>query len=218
MDDDAWIKLSPVNFFQYSIDCHQIEIEPSATLSKRLATAHYQLPNLAPLCNEEAFAQVYTGWNTEGLAVHIAVNAPFTRAHYPEITRGDSIEIMIDTRDIKTSGYNTRFCHRFFCFAEPLEGIQAGELTHFRSEEESHPLCDGEELVVKATVRPTSYNTTLLIPTNCLVGYDPASFGRLGFTYRVNRTGQPAQHFSAITDEFQIEQQPSLWASLELVQ
>lgn len=222
-DDDLSVTLMPVSFFQHSIDCREIvQIEPTAismeALGRRLAVARYRLPDLAPFCGEVSFAEVFLGWHREGLALHVAVHQPFRRASYPELSRGDSIELLIDTRDLKTSGYNTRFCHHFFCFAEPLDGRQVGEITHFRSEEDSHPFADEALFRVASDLDHHAYTLTLFISASALVGYDPAAFDRFGFTYRINRTGGSPQHFSAVSSEFLLEQQPSLWGSLHLVQ
>ena len=99
---------------------------------------------------------------------------------------------------------------------EPLEGIQAGELTRF-STEDKHELCDPKDLKVKSQIGSRSYSMKIFIPSHCLVGYDPEQFDRLGFTYRINRSHKDPQHFSVVTQDFQIEQQPSLWASLKLL-
>jgi hypothetical protein len=56
----------------------------------------------------------------------------------------------------------------------------------------------------------------IFIPSQALYGYDVKQFDRLGFTYRINRTGGKPQHFSVNSQDYQIEQQPSLWSSISL--
>lgn len=207
MFEEESFSLSPVNFFQLRVDCHYS--------SKGVSGQKYLLPNTSQLCGEEYFAKVYLGWNEQGLESFIEVSKPFHEAYYPDVTRGDSLELMVDTRDVKTSGYNTRFCHHFFFLPEAVDGIQAGELTRFRTEDK-HELCDPNDLSVKSSIGSKQYSMKIFIPSHCLVGYDPEQFDRLGFTYRVNRRHGDAQHFSVVTSDFQIEQQPSLWSSLKL--
>ncbi len=207
LDEDSFA-LSPVNFFQLSVDCHYA--------AKGLSEKKYLLPNTSQLCGDEYFAKVALGWNEQGLECLVEVSQPFHQAYYPVVTRGDSVELMVDTRDVKTSGYNTRFCHHFFFLPEAIEGIQAGELTRFRTEDR-HELCDPQDLKVKSQFTVRSYSMKIFIPSQCLVGYDPEQFDRLGFTYRINRSHEEPQHFSVVTSDFQIEQQPSLWSSLKLV-
>lgn len=215
MNGDLSFSIEPVNFFQFSLDLYHFVAEPFSSIGKRLCQDRYRLPDLASLSGTVSFADVYMGWSLEGIAVHAMIHEPFRRCSYPDVARGDALEIFVDTRDVKTSGFNTRYCHHFFCLPEAIDGHQAGELTHFRTED-AHDWCSADELISKATLHQDSYSLTLFIPSNCLTGYDPEHFDRLGFNYKVNRAAGEAQNFSASSREFQIEQQPSLWASLKL--
>lgn len=216
--DEFSFELAPINFFDIFFCCREVGWEPTGTLPRRLACDKYLLPSCAELCAEVAFAECFLGWSVAGLVFHAAVRVPFRRAVYPEVSRGDSVELFVDTRDLKTSSYNTRFCHHFFFFAEPLEGRSSGELTHFRSEEEAHPLAHDDLLVVHSSTFSEGYHLTALIPAAALVGYDPKNFQRLGFSYRINRSSGPPQHLSVLSSDFQITQQPALWSHLELVE
>lgn len=211
MVEENGFSLAPVNFFQLSASCLYAAPAASPVLSSK-----HQLPDTSELCNQRYFADVALGWNQEGIIVQVLVNVPFTNSVYPDITRGDSVELFLDTRDVKTSGFNTRFCHHFFFLPQAVDGHMAGELTRFRTED-SHELCDPTDLKIKSQFKRSSYTLQIFIPTQCLHGYDPEQFNRLGFTYRINRANGEPQHFSVNTEEYQIEQQPSLWSSLRLV-
>lgn len=211
---EEFVPLTPINFFQISADCHYLKPAAFPALTKQQAKK-YLLPDTSHLCSEESFAEVSLGWNEEGIEAFVKVNHPFKRAYYPEIDRGDSFELFIDTRDVKTSGFNTRFCHHFFFLAEGVEGHFCGEMTRFRTED-AHPLCDSNELKVKALMQSSGYTLNIFIPRHCLNGYDPDQFRRLGFAYRINQAEGFSQHFTVVTEDFPIEQQPSLWGSLKL--
>lgn len=215
--EEEFVPLTPVNFFQISADCNYI---PPAKDKKfpnitKANSSKFQLPDTSKLCSEDSFAEVSLGWNEEGLEAYIRVDNPFKRAFYPDVERGDSVELFIDTRDVKTAGFNTRFCHHFFFLAEGVEGHFAGEITRFRTED-THPLCDPSELKVKSLVQSSGYTLNIFIPSHCLYGYDPDQFKRLGFSYRINRADGFPQHFTVVTEDFPVEQQPSLWGSLIL--
>lgn len=210
-DDEEFQALSPINFFQLQFDCHHLE--PKGKLS----AAKYALPETGVLCGEDKFADVNMGWNRDGIHLIVKVNQKMVESTYPDVARGDSVEIFIDTRDVKTSGYNTRFCHHFFFLPEAVDGHQAGEITRFRTED-VHELCPGTELVVKTTSSGRSYQMQIFIPNHCLHGYDPDQFKRMGFSYRINRRDGYSQHFSVVTEDFQVEQQPSLWSSARLIE
>jgi hypothetical protein len=123
---------------------------------------------------------------------------------------------MIDTRDIKTSGYNTRFCHHFFFLPEAVDERTCGEITHFRTEDR-HPLCNAEKLQITTKKGSLHYQMEIFLPKEVLHGYDPSQVDRLGFTYRFNRKNDDPQLFCCSSFEFTIEEQPSLWSSLKLV-
>jgi hypothetical protein len=212
MDDIA--PLSPVNFFQFQIDCHRLEKSLSTLSQDKLKT--YFLPDLSPFCAEHPFADVFAGWSLDGFEVYISVLQPFQKCTFPDVTRGDSFELFLDARDVKTSGFNTRFCHHFYFLPESIEGQSTGEITRFRTED-VHELCDPRALKINTTFKKSGYAMHIFIPAHCIYGYDPEQFDRLGFSYRINRPEGHSQHFSASTEEYQIEQQPSLWSSMRLV-
>lgn len=210
MFEEQKVSLTPVHFFGLRSDCKKL-LKPGAPPS----LSGHLLPGAADLCDEEEFAKVGMGWHEEGLGLLIQLDEPFTKSVYPDIAKGDSVEIMIDTRDIKTAGFNTRFCHHFYFLPKEIEGHQAGEITRFRTEDR-HPLCDFKLLKCDTKLSSHGYVMKVFIPSECLHGYDPKQFDRIGFTYRINRAGGPSQHFAVSSNEFVIDQQPSLWASLHL--
>jgi hypothetical protein len=211
MFDAHNFSLNPVHFFALSCDCHVLAKKdhiPSFT--------SHALPSTHRLTQEESFAKVAMGWHEEGLALHIQVDQSATRSFYPDIERGDSVELFLDTRDLKSAGFNTRFCHHFFFLPQKVEEVSAGEITHFRTEDH-HPLCPPHLLHSQVQLKKDHYQMKIFIPTQCLCGYDPKQFDRLGFTYRINRAGGKPQHFAVVSQDYQIEQQPSLWGSIRLV-
>ena len=108
------------------------------------------------------------------------------------------------------------FATIFFFLPQAVEGIQAGEITRFRTDD-GHELCDPGELHLKSEITKLKYILKIFIPSNCLNGYDPGECNHLGFSYRVNRYGGMPQHFSVVSDEFAFEQQPALWSRADLI-
>jgi hypothetical protein len=214
MSDIEGFSLSPINFFQINVDCHKLKGGfPSLAKAK---DSRYALPDTSALNGDDSFATLFMGWSVDGIEAHVVVEEPFSVSSYPDVSKGDSIELFFDTRNVKTSGFNTKFCHHFFFFPEAIEGHRAGEITKFRSED-SHELADPADLVVKTKKSAKGYSLEIFIPAACLHGFDPEQFDKLGFTYRINRAGGEPQHFSVISAEYQLEQQPSLWSTLNLV-
>jgi hypothetical protein len=208
---DNQIYLTPSSFFGLELNCHKVS-KPSARQLKEV----HKLPDLSDLTREVSFADVYLGWSPQGIAAKITVNQPIERSTYPEFSLGDGAELFIDTRDLKSAGFNTRFCHHFCFLAEKVEGFQAAEVTRFRTED-THPLCDPTALDLTVSSTKNSYTLYIMIPKHCLYGYEPDQFDRLGFSYRINRWGKSSQHFGVTSSEFAIDQYPSLWPSMRLI-
>lgn len=210
---DEVAPFSPAHFFTLQVDCSSIK--------GKAFTKKHLLPDFSFFYEDSSFADVYMGWSQEGVALRLIVDTPFDQPAFPDLQRGDSIELFLDTRDVKTTGYTTRFCHHFYILPAPLDGneepIQAGEVTRFRTED-VHELCDSSKISVQTSQEKKKRTIDVLIPSECLYGFDPVQFGRLGFTYRLNRQDGRKQFFSTSSDDFPIEQQPSLWASLKLVE
>jgi hypothetical protein len=212
MEDLA--SISPVNFFQFQFECKHVE-NGFPKLNSRNCKK-FLLPSLAALMAEVSFAEIAMGWNNEGIEIYLQTESQFHHAYYPDVAKGDSLELFFDTRDVKTAGFNHKFCHHFFFLPEACEGFIAGEITHFRTED-SHPLCNAEELKVQSKLRNFGYDLHAFIPKECLHGYDPEQFHRIGFTYRINRTGGPPQHFAISSEDYPIDQNPALWSSFTLI-
>lgn len=198
--------LLPIDFFSLSLDIAY------AKSHRQLST----LPDTSELLGEESFAEVSLGWNEEGIFVHAKIERPFQECFFPDFKAGDALELFFDTRDLKTAGFPTRFCHHFVILPQEVQGIRAQEITHFRTED-THPLCDSDEIKVDADFGRKSYEIRVQIPAHCLHGYDPRAFDRLGFSYRINRYKGEPQHFSVSSQFYTVEAEPSLWSSLKLV-
>jgi hypothetical protein len=204
--------LLPLEFFSIEGQLYFSKILPSA---KAMRKSHL-LPRTSEWLGEERFADVAVAWNATGLFACVFVDQLFEQSLYPRFSEGDAFELFLDTRDLKTAGFATRFCHHFVFLPEAVQGIQAQELTHFRTED-THPLCDASELQISTGFSKKGYEMQIFIPAHCLHGYDPSSFERIGLTYRVHRGQGTAQHFSLSSQHFTLEQHPRLWETFKFV-
>jgi hypothetical protein len=162
-----------------------------------------ELPLTSELLEEEPFAHISLAYSQDSFFVWVDVYEP------PGEAGKDSVELFIDTRDSDRPALS-RFCHHFFFTLE-----EARELTRFRGDE-VHPLADPADFKWESEVTKKGYRISVELTSNLLHGYDPSSFDRLGFTYRINRSSGPSQHFSVSSHEFSIEQNPSTWATIVL--
>jgi len=197
--------ISPLHFFS---------VEADLKYGKEIKKGHL-LPEFTDLLGEIYFTDISMAWNEEKILLDIRVKKPLEEVFYPDYQKGDAMEFFFDTRDLKTAGVPTKFCHHFLILPKEVQGIRAQELSKFRAED-SHPLCDGADILVETEFKTKSYELKVTFPSIVLHGYDPFSFGRLGFTYRIHRSGGDPQHFSTPSLFYKIEQQSSLWSSLKL--
>lgn len=201
--------MSPVQFFGLAADSH-FRKEALKVEKKDL------LPTTSDLLNEEHFADVYSSWNFEKLSFIFVMHVPYQRVIENDFRKGDSIEIFLDTRDLKTKGVVTRFCHHFVFFPLEVQNFYGREISRFRGED-THRLCHPEDLSIDVSLSSKSYAVSIEIPSHCLHGYDPLSFPRIGFTYQINRFGGKPQHFAVSSEEYLIEQHPATWGTLKLL-
>lgn len=209
---DAVDPLRPLDFFFLTINVLQLkEIPQRKTFANQL-----MLPVFCELLGEQKFADVLLGWHASGLWIGLNIAAPLQQSIYPDYKKGDAIEIFIDTRDVKTAGYATKFCHHFVILPQKTTSETMMEITHFRSDDK-HELADSRDLVVQVNPQAKKYTLTAFIPAKCLHGYDPLSFQRMGFNYIIYRKAGGCQSFVASNDYANVAQTPSVWASLQLV-
>ncbi len=201
--------LSPVQFFGVTCECLY-------TRNALKAEKNHLLPSLSDMLAEECFAQVYAGWNMQKLSFLVISKIPLQEVNAADFRKGDSIEIFIDTRDLKTKNSISRFCHHFLFFPAQVQNFHGREITRFHGDD-VHRLCHPEDLQVSVSLEKTGYSTAIEIPSACLHGYDPLSFNRLGFTYRINRSQGAPQYFAVTSEEYVIEQHPSTWGTLQLI-
>jgi len=194
--------LFPADFFR----CH-VEVGKKSTL----------LPDVSDLLGEEAISSLSLSWNEEGISGVFYIKKALESSVFPEYAKGDAIELFLDTRDNKQSGFVTRFCHHFVFLGRQVEGVLGQEITKFRPED-AHPLCDPSEIVLEVQDKKQAYEVRFTLPKEILYGYDPLQFARLGCAYRVHRYKGKPLHFPFSGHYFEPMKHPSLWASLLLVE
>jgi hypothetical protein len=212
MFEDGFLPLSPLNFFELGLDCHSIN---ETKWKDAIDSKSYLLPDMGWLTNEENPYKFYLGWCDAGIAFMLETKEPFDHPEYPNVSDGDSLDLFFDTRDLKNVGSLTRFCHHFYFLPHKIDTHDRGEITRFR-QEEAHELCDPKDLELHIVKKGSTTKMKGFIPKNCLFGFDPNQFKRLGFSYRINQKYTGPIHFSVKSQEYNVEQESAMWASLNL--
>ena len=181
----------------------------------------YRLVGLGELEDEPAVAEVSAAWSEAGLVFVAKVSAKkqpiWCRASRAEDS--DGLQVWIDTRDVHNVHRASRFCHRFIFLpsggGKKLDEAFGQSLPINRSREPARPVAPG---VLKAVgrVQPDGYVLECFIPAEAMMGYEPAEHPRIGFTYALIDRELGQQTFS-IGPPMPYDEDPSLWATLELV-
>lgn len=205
--------------FHFALPCryrHPLWSDAGAGLDES-----YRLPTLGELEGVPPFAELSMAWSEAGLACALVVRGkrqpPWCRESRPEDS--DGLQMWIDTRDVHTVHRATRFCHSFLFLPGTFDlfgnqPLAQGVPIH-RAREHPRPV-RAEHLRVRARREPTGYQLEAFIPAACLTGYDPDEHPRLGFTYAVYDRELGVQTLS-VDPSLPFQEDPSLWATLELV-
>ena len=207
--------LFPLSFFDVAYDAKHFDFlkKKDQKLNK-----NYLLPSFSKYLDEEEFAKIFLGWNEEGILIQIYVKTKdIIEVSLNDFRKKDSIELFFDTRNIKTQGYITKFCHHFVVFPKKIDSTYIREVTRFRNED-MHNLASPEDFEIEVQIDKNLYFADVFIPSKCLYGYDPKRFDRMGFTYRINRTNKDPQHFSVSSREYKnFERNPCFWSHINLI-
>ncbi len=202
------ITLHPLNYFHFELSCKK----KKGALKK----AAYAVPSFAEMHGEKECSTLYFAWSEEGLHFHLDSDVKMGESHFPDYDLGEALELFIDTRDIKNKTFNHRFCHQFVFLPEAVSGVQAKEVTRFRTED-LHPLAEASLLEVVSYKKKKGYEMEIFIPKEALFGYDPAEFNRMGFCFVQHFSDHSPVEMTLLQKEIQIDQNPSVWSSVKFV-
>lgn len=209
MFEEGLNPLSPTNFFDIEFSCPYVK---PAKWKEEIIKSKTLIPDTSWLLKEKSHLDLHMGWSEEGLYFYAHIKGRFDEPFFPNVSEGDSLELFLDTRNRKSSSFNTKFCHHFYFLPQAVEGHIKGEITRFRTED-AHPLSDSEEIFLDAHSSAKEGRLKIFLPSAVLVGWNPLEFSKLGFSFRLNRRWSDPEHFSATTKEYAVEQEPSLWAT-----
>ena len=210
--------------FRFALPCPLVEgIPRDGKKGKLLDLADScALPPLAGLDGHSTWAEVRLAWNAGGMGVAVEVSGkPGRIVHDPDRPEeSDGVTFWIDTRDTRDIHRASRHCHRFH--AAPVPGVGKGlvaavrQLKIARSTADA-PMADPALIRSAAERTRTGYRLEVFLPASALNGYDPETNRRLGFSFRATDPDRGDASL-ALGREFPVGEDPSLWATLELVE
>jgi hypothetical protein len=211
--------IPPALLFRYSVPCRRISRAWSAD---GLALGEeYRMPCFAELSGANPFADVRVGWSEGGIALNVTVRGkqqpPWCRDS--RIDDSDGVQLWLDTRNTQNIHRAGRFCHRFAFLpvgaGHKLEEPLAVLLAINRARESPREIEPGA-LKARSQRLPDGYRLEGFIPAAALTGYSPSDQPALGFSYAVIDRELGWQTLS-VGPELPFMEDPSLWATLELL-
>ena len=181
----------------------------------------YRLVGLAELDRAAMPADVRAAWSAAGLAFTVIVSGkrqpPWCRSN--RVEDSDGVAFWIDTRDVHNVHRASRFCHSLLFLpaggGNGLEDPVAVSMPINRAREQPRPIEPGR-LSVRSKRTKDGYVLDVLIPGEVLTGFDPAEHPKLGFNYAlIDR--ELGQQTLSVGSPMPFQDDPSLWATLELV-
>lgn len=211
--------LAPSFLFRFSIPCRHCE--PLWPAKGPDLGSEYALPSFGELEGRPKFADVRAAWSQEGLrfAVQVSGKKQNVWCRASRLEDSDGLHVWIDTRDTHNIHRASRFCHRFALLPAGGGSSETQPIARLlminRARENPKSVADAA-LGIRAAVRSGGYTLQAHIPAATLTGFEPLEHPRLGFTYAVVDRELGWQTFT-MGPEFPIDEDPSLWGSLELI-
>ena len=209
--------------YRFSFPCPRVETlwTPQGTT---LDESH-RLPELSSLDDQESqnggIVDFRVGWNEKGVAFSVRVDGkkrrPWCRATRPEDS--DGVQLYIDTRDVRNVHRATRYCHRLFLLPGGSGPNQSQPtllwLPINRAKAHPNPV-PVERLKIGGQITDTMYRLDVVIPGDALTGYEPHEHSRIGLYYMIVDQEIGNRPF-LVGFPFPYSEDPSLWATLELM-
>ncbi len=207
--------------FRFRVPCYRYDGAVDK-LKLGLLPAEYRIPCYQELDGFKPFADVRMAWTPDRLIWQLIVagREADVRCYLDGPAESDGLHVWIDTRDMKHVQRGTRFCHRF-AFLPAVAG-RAARQPHaeqvWLERAGAHPaVIEDSDLEVVSRVTPTQYDLVASVRTAGLTGLDYTTGAKLGFFYLVQDHEKGKQFWSLSKDFGSIDEDPSLWGTVELV-
>ena len=183
--------------------------------------AEYRLDNFAALDGRANFAEVRLAWNEFGIGLQVEVTGKDAPPQgRPDQLRGsDGVTLWLDTRGDRTFHRASRHCHQFH-FLPAAGGADNDEPLFAQAKinraMQDAPAVAAADMPLRVERIKGGYRLEAFLPAAALNGFDPAEHPKLGIYYAI-RDLERGEQTLGVGAEFPFAEDPSLWATLELV-
>lgn len=213
--------VTPSFLFRWSFPVPHLSSLPKRTGRLLDLPESCRLPSVRELDGVRDFADIRVAWNNNGLGIGVTVagkNKP-THCSAESPFESDGLMVWIDTRNTQGVHRATRYCHQFFLMplgtGRKKQDPAVVQMALARAREDQTG-AEVSGIQLQSEVGSDGYWLDAWLPAAAFTGFDPANFPRLGFHCQV-RDLQLGDQSLAVSDEFPVSSDPSLWQTLELV-
>jgi hypothetical protein len=212
----------PRFLFRLTHPCRYVKKIPTTSGPKLLnLPANCRLENYSELEDKKNFAEVRLAWNERGIGIQIEVSGkeqlPVADVSKPRFS--DGATIWIDTRGDRTSHRASRTCHQFHLL--PTGGGSEQDEPALLQVKINRALADApignmSGIPFRSQLSKSGYGLEVFLQASSLNGFDPDEHPKLGFYYAV-RDAELGEQVLSVGSEFPYADDPTLWASLDLI-
>jgi len=217
------MRLIPNRFlFRLAYPCRYVKEMPREGEDEALLelAESCRIDNFAPMDGQTNFADVRLAWNEFGIGMQVDIRG---KEQPPQGDRqkprsSDGVTVWIDTRGDRTFHRASRYCHQFHFLAAGA-GVEKDEPAFAQSKIhralQDAPLVDETTVPFRCEPIQGGYRLSAFLPAGALNGFDPQEHSLLGFYYAIRDFELGEQTLGPA--DFPFAEDPSLWASLDLV-
>lgn len=218
------MRLIPNRFlFRLAYPCRYVKAMPQESDDESLLDlpGSCRIDNFAVLDGLRNFADVRLAWNEFGMGVQVEVKGKEQPPQGdPGRPRGsDGVTLWLDARGDRTFHRASRYCHQFH-FLAAGSGTDKDEPLFIQSKIhralQDAPFADPSSVMFRCEPVRGGYRLEAFLPAAAINGFDPEEHPKLGFYFAVRDLEQGEQTLGPGAD-FPFAEDPSLWATLELV-
>ncbi len=215
------LAVPPGFLFRLTYRCRYVAGVPRPTGKSLLDLGpECRLEDFSAVNGQASFADIRMAWNEKGLAFQADVSFQESPSRQSSGNRRtfDQLRLWIDTRDARQNHRATRYCHAFqmlFIGSENDEELTV-KLRRIPKAAEHPDVGDPAMSPLHFSQSQKGYRVELFLPKLYLRGYEPEINPRLGLFYLLSDKDLGTQ-MPLLTSEFPLDEDPSLWHTLELV-
>lgn len=208
--------------FRYRVPCRKVVAKSKPKTPKPVELDEsFRLPHFGEFDSQYQFADIRIGWSELGVHVTLIVKGRQMPLECREtaILDSDSLYLWIDTRNTHDVHRATRFCHWFVLLPAGGGAKKSKPVANpvkINRAREASPAFNRSKVLIDSKVSKTDYQINALIPAASLNGWNPDEQTQIGFNFMVNDSELGYQTM-ALGPDLPIEEDPSLWHTLTLV-